>query len=888
MPTEDMAQVVDGLAHGVMAADAGNIATIAPLLERLTALRTLAAAQGLLRLDGACGALQHVVQQIIMDEGDAAQSAYTMLSDGVTAIQQAVELDELALLPGLPPDIETQLGQPRAEALFLQHFNTLRQDLWRHLGALQQNPAESATSQALVDTLSALAAHSTGLAPAVAAACRQVATPATTHGRSLDTTVLENILRWIDGQYERLAARQRDAPGAARSHTPPGSGNAVVDSVTETRPDPVMAPAPGVTADADATQGEQTAEAPGAALSGDRDLLQDFVAESRDHLELANAQLLALEAEPRNTEALNCVFRAFHTIKGISGFLQLPQVERLSHTTENLLDRVRTAAIPLTAEVLDAAFSALDMVMRMIERVRDAMQGNGWLPDEPGLPALLEAIAAAEQQATNAPAPLTSPARTGSTADAWDADDDDKDDDDAMGPVRLRDAASLAAQGGVTPETGESGVRGRAPRETIRVDYHRLEAMVDTIGELVIAEAAISQDPAVASAHSGLLSKKLHNLKQVSRKLQEFGTAVRMVPIAGTFQKLARVVRDLSRKSGKPVQLHVEGEDTEIDRAFVDNIGDPLMHMVRNAMDHGIEPPAVRAAAGKPPGGAIHLRAFHEGGNIHVEIEDDGQGLDKAAILAKAVQRGLIAEGAQPSEQEIFDLIFQPGFSTAATVTEVSGRGVGMDVVRRNVQNLRGTTSIASIAGQGTTFRLTLPLTMALIDGMVVRVGHARLILPVQSVVESVRPTRRMLQSVLGQGELLNMRHGQLPLYRMARLFDIPEAEPDPTRAVAVIVERNGSQWALLVDELLGLQQTVVKSLGPISAQAGGVSGGAIMADGTVGLILDIPSLIAIAQRSPATSAPAVPSAAGPAAASPAVGAIGQHQFSESLSHDHS
>jgi len=887
MNTEPIAQLLDALAHDVMGADAGNIATIAPMLDRLAGLRTLATEQALTRLRDAAGELERITQQIIMDEGNAAEAAQTLLSESLAAIQQAMESDELAQLPGLPPAIEARLRQPDEGATFLQRFDSLLHDLWGHLRDLQQSPAEQATPRALVASLAALAEHSAVAAPAVAAACRQVATRDKTDGQALDATVLENILRWIDGQYERLAAGQ-DEPAMPEAAAP-----AIAHASLDTAPETTALPAPEtLVAETDASvatppappappAATSTTAAPGgAALTGDLDLLQDFVAESREHLELASAQLLALEAEPGHTEALNCVFRAFHTIKGISGFLQLPEIERLSHTTENLLDRVRTSAIPLTAEVLDVAFSALDMLMRMIDRVRDAMQGDGWLPIEPGLPALLSAIVAADQQAETAPAVAPRPSEPAAAAPDMGGKGDDAAETERM------HAEDTDAQAAGAPGSQRSAGHGGEPRETIRVDYHRLEAMVDTIGELVIAEAAISQDPAVEAVRNGLLSKKLHNLKQVSRKLQEFGTAVRMVPIAGTFQKLARLVRDLSRKSGKTVLLHVDGEETEIDRAFVDNIGDPLIHMVRNAVDHGIEPANVRSAAGKPTSGTIHLRAFHEGGNIHVEIEDDGKGLDKAAILAKAVERGLIAEGTPLSEQETFNLIFEPGFSTAAAVTEVSGRGVGMDVVRRNIQNLRGTVHIKSTPGQGTTFRMTLPLTMALIDGMVVRVGSARFILPVLSVVESLRPTAKMLQSVMGRGELLNMRHGQLPLYRMSRLFDIPGAEQEPTRALAVVVERNGTRWALLVDELLGLQQTVVKSLGPLSDQAEGISGGAIMADGSVGLILDVPALIDIAWRAPAAGASVMPTTP-PKQDPTTMVAINQHPQLESFRHEH-
>jgi two-component system chemotaxis sensor kinase CheA len=385
-------------------------------------------------------------------------------------------------------------------------------------------------------------------------------------------------------------------------------------------------------------------------------------------------------------------------------------------------------------------------------------------------------------------------------------------------------------------------------KDTIRVDYERLENMINTIGEMMLAESMITQDDDILRINSESLGKKLYNLRMVTRKLQELGTSIRMVPISGTFQKMARLVRDLSRKSGKTIDFVTRGDETELDRAFVDKIADPLVHMIRNAVDHGIEPPSDRLAVGKSPEAQIELRAFHEGGNIHVEVQDDGRGLNREAILSKAIEKGLVLPDERLSETEIFNLIFLPGFSTAKVITEVSGRGVGMDVVKRNIEELRGYVQIQSTAGKGTRFKIILPLTLALIDGMVVKVGGERYIFPVLSVVESLRPAKGMVSSLIGKGELLSLRNRQVPLFRLGKLFGIAGTEQDETKALVVVVEHEGRHLGLLVDDLVGMQQTVIKSLGSGITHNTGFSGGAIMADGRVGLIVDVAGVVKIAR----------------------------------------
>ena len=320
--------------------------------------------------------------------------------------------------------------------------------------------------------------------------------------------------------------------------------------------------------------------------------------------------------------------------------------------------------------------------------------------------------------------------------------------------------------------------------------------------------------------------------------------SLRMVPIGRTFQKMTRLVRDLATQQQKQVQLVVEGEDTELDRNIVEELSDPLVHMIRNAVDHGIELPADRVSRGKPPLGTIRLSASHQRGGIVIRIQDDGKGLNRDRILAKARERGLVKPDATLSEADLFALIFAPGFSTAEIVTDLSGRGVGMDVVRRNIEKLRGKVEIESVAGQGSTFTIVLPLTLAIIDGMLVGVGDDRYIIPTFSVRESFRPRPGMVTTVHERGEVVSVRGRLTPLLRLGQHLGTPCRAVDPTDGIIVVVESGDAARGLLVDELLGKQEVVIKNLGETFRKQDLLAGAAILGDGRVGLILDVDTLV--------------------------------------------
>ena len=369
------------------------------------------------------------------------------------------------------------------------------------------------------------------------------------------------------------------------------------------------------------------------------------------------------------------------------------------------------------------------------------------------------------------------------------------------------------------------------------------------VGEMVISQSMVLQDAAASLPPEHELVQKISHQGKLVRELQELSMMMRMVPIQGVFQKMARLVRDLCQKSGKKVNFTTEGEETELDRIVVDQIADPLVHMIRNSVDHGIESDADRTSAGKDAEGCIKLRAFHQAGNIVIEIEDDGKGLDRDKILKKAIENGIVAEGQEMSDQDVYKLVFHAGLSTAAKVTEVSGRGVGMDVVKKNIESLRGKVDIDSRPGAGSVFTIRLPLTMAIIEGQIVRVGDSKYIVPIVSIESCLRPDAKQISTVQGRGEMAMVQNELVSIVRLYKLFGNKPKSEVPWEASLVVVEEDGKKGALMVDELLGQQQVVIKNLGEGIGSIKGIAGGAIMGDGKISLIVDVPGLLGIASE---------------------------------------
>jgi two-component system chemotaxis sensor kinase CheA len=390
---------------------------------------------------------------------------------------------------------------------------------------------------------------------------------------------------------------------------------------------------------------------------------------------------------------------------------------------------------------------------------------------------------------------------------------------------------------------------GTSIEETIRVPVNRIGQLVDTIGEAVIAQSMIYAHPSIRDLEDQTVHTKIAHAAMIMRSIQEMAMSLRMVSVKATFQKMARLARDLAKKMEREVDFITEGEDTELDKSVVENIGDPLIHMIRNAIDHGIESAEERAKSGKPARAEVRLKAYHRAGNIYIEVCDDGKGLDRDAIIAKAVSKGLCKPDERLSDEEAFRFIFLPGFSTAKVVTDVSGRGVGMDVVRRNIEALRGSCEISSTRGKGTVFTIRLPLTLAIVDGMIVRAGDENYIIPTLAIIESLRPASGQVETVMHKGAVVKVRGDLIPLVHLQSLFSKNgKGNVDYMTGVIMIVENMlGKKLGLHLDEIVGQQQVVIKSLGEGVGEVQGVTGGAIMSDGTVSLILDIGGIVKLA-----------------------------------------
>jgi two-component system chemotaxis sensor kinase CheA len=550
------------------------------------------------------------------------------------------------------------------------------------------------------------------------------------------------------------------------------------------------------------------------------ELFRDFLSESEDGLDKADEILLAAEQGGAGSEEVNALFRVFHSIKGISACLDASEVTGLAHVTETLLGQVREGRMELGGIVIDAVLQSSAAMRRLLAAVRRAVDGDEPIPAEPSVTAVVrsvEAVSSGKDLAANG---------------------------QALAPAGEGGATALPAASIELPERGAEQTPGTRLRETVKVDLERIDSVVEMIGELIIVESLVVNAPEVTAISSLKVRNYLSQLTKISRDLQSVAMRMRMVPVRGVFQKMARMARDLSKKTGKSVQLLQFGETTEMDRSMVERIEDPLMHMIRNALDHAIETPEERRAAGKPATGTLKLSASHEGGSVVIRLSDDGRGLRREAILKKARQQGLIPDaGTDQTDSEVFNLIFRPGFSTAAKVTEISGRGVGMDVVKRNVEEMRGRVVLDSVAGQGTSFEMVLPLTLAIIDGMIVSCGSERYIVPSLSIVQSFQPTKEMLRNPCDSGEQIALRGELLPLLRLREFLGVAGADPPIERAQVVVVEGAGKKFGLLVDDVLAQQQVVIKPLGETLSESEFLAGGAILSDGLVGLILNVDRL---------------------------------------------
>lgn len=576
----------------------------------------------------------------------------------------------------------------------------------------------------------------------------------------------------------------------------------------------------------------------------DVQILSDFVVESLEGIDAIECSLVDFESDPSNQAIINSIFRIFHTIKGVSGFLNLEKINSLSHSTENLLDEIRHGNLKVSRRIIDVIFSSVDSLKKMIAEIRDNLEsGKSWRESRISIAELQREISAVQKIKDDGEVlPLGEILVVTGVVTRDDLEESleiqKMSPDQKLGEILVE--SSRADSDSVNSAVKSQHKEKSQVSSQVKIDTVKLDTLVDLTGELVIAQSMLKQYSQKMIDSDPAFHKFMSHLTSSVSGIQKIAMNMRMVPIRSTFQKMVRVVRDLSKSSGKEIVLLMTGEDTEIDRNMVEALYEPMVHMIRNSADHGLETREERLAAGKTSHGTIYLRAFHRGGNMVIEIEDDGRGLNRDKILEKAVSKGLVSSSESLADSQVYNLVFEPGFSTASAITDISGRGVGMDVVKQSIEKLKGTIFIDSELGKGCRFSLALPLTMGIIEGMLIKAGKERYIVPTLSVLESFRPSRDDYKTSFDKGEVLFIRGSLIPLVRLADIFGIRSEIENPWDGIVIVIENKGAKIGLLVDNILGKDEFVIKSLGPSFRHIKGIAGGSIMADGRVALIMDV------------------------------------------------
>ncbi|MFQ3197833.1 MAG: two-component system chemotaxis sensor kinase CheA [Paraglaciecola sp.] len=581
-----------------------------------------------------------------------------------------------------------------------------------------------------------------------------------------------------------------------------------------------------------------------------------FFDESQEHLDNMEHELMELDLANPDAEQLNSIFRAAHSIKGGSGIFGFDALTGLTHIMENLLDKARQGTTTLNEDMVNILLQTVDLLKNTLDSYRNGQEVDQSQIDK-GI-AVLESVISNDQRRVAEPVIeedagfgfFDGPTAVSDDIEGFgfftDAPLKEDQSNKAYGLYEKRaDKSAHVSQVSVEINpTNQGGERPKTTQESgsIRVDTGKIDSLVNLVGELVITQSMLAM---IGSKVTGTIEDKLQTalaeLQRNTREIQESVMSMRMLPMSVTFNRFPRLVRDLSTKLDKKVDLKIEGGNTEIDKGMIEKLVDPLTHLVRNSIDHGIETAQERLAQGKPEMGTVILRAEQRGGSIEISITDDGAGLNRHRILAKATENGLSVDPNIP-DGKVWELIFEAGFSTAAAVTDVSGRGVGMDVVRRNLEAIGGRIEIESSAGKGSAFHIHLPLTLAIVDGMCVSVGDQIFVVPLVNIVESIQPSVDQIKSI-SNDVLLWIRDQYWPLVRLHKDMQIDNAITEPNKGIVVLIESSKKRFALLVDSLMGQQQVVIKSLEKHYKRVLGVAGATIMGDGGVAMILDVESL---------------------------------------------
>ncbi|HEB7541550.1 TPA: response regulator [Campylobacter coli] len=615
-----------------------------------------------------------------------------------------------------------------------------------------------------------------------------------------------------------------------------------------------------------------------------QEILEDFLVEAFELVEQIDHDLVELETNPEDLELLNRIFRVAHTIKGSSSFLNFDVLTKLTHHMEDVLNKARHGELKITPDIMDVVLESIDRMKTLLNSIRDNGNDTAIGMDIGPICARLTAISEGESpsSAESNEAPAEAPKEEPAPAPEPEVDVNQLSDSEveaeierllkarkaedqarraqkkqnAASPTNSKPAASTPKAENTEKKVPASGGGGGGMDQTIRVEVKRLDHLMNLIGELVLGKnrlLKIYDD--VEERYEG--EKFLEELNQVVSQLSIITTDVqlavmktRMQPIAKVFNKFPRVVRDLSRELGKHIELEITGEETELDKSIVEEIGDPIMHMIRNSCDHGIEDPATRAANGKPEKGIVQLKAYNEGNHIVVEITDDGKGLDANGLKAKAIEKNLITEreADQMTDKEAFALIFKPGFSTATKVTNVSGRGVGMDVVKTNIEKLNGVIEIDSELGKGSSFKLKIPLTLAIIQSLLVGTQEEYYAIPLASVLETVRVPIDDIYTIEGKN-VLRLRDEVLSLVRLSDVFGVKQVLESGDQTYVVVIGVAESKLGIIVDTLIGQEEIVIKSMGDYLQNIQGIAGATIRGDGRVTLIIDVGAMMDMAKE---------------------------------------
>ncbi len=589
------------------------------------------------------------------------------------------------------------------------------------------------------------------------------------------------------------------------------------------------------------------------------ELKTDFLQEAVQILDEVESAFLDLERDPTNKDMLNRIFRFAHNLKGTSRAVGFGDIAEFTHELENLILQITQGQTVVNAAVVSLLLACKDRLAEMITGLQQNLEARfensllieqlkaalaGKLAD-----AVAPAPVALEQELTQVAELLDAPVaeEAAPVVPAADAFEDPTPVDASAVMAEAAEAAPLAPVVPIArpeaPQAKEGGKGKAVEEESIRVSLSKVEKLIDFVGEMVILQTVLEQMKEAIES-SSLMKNSVSQLGKISREIQELSMGLRMIPLKNTFQKMNRIVRDTSKVLNKQVDLRIQGEDTEIDKTVLEHLSDPLVHIIRNAIDHGLETPEERVAAGKSPVGVVELWAYHEGSQLVIEISDDGKGIDPARIFAKAVEKGLVRPDAQLSEKQILDLIFHPGFSTKDQISEVSGRGVGMDVVKTNIERVSGTVGLVSVKGMGSNFKITLPLTMAIVDAMVVEIQHNRFIIPLAQIKEAMQLTADMVEPIAGYGKTLNARGESYPLIDLGAHLGLQKQERKPGEGIAIIVNHSELKFSVMVDDILRQQQVVVKKLGKEVKGHKGVVASSILGDGKPAFILDLMEFI--------------------------------------------